>query len=198
LQTGSGQRYKKKAMMTEAERRLRPEHHVVHDYANLISSGRLITDKESNDKLLKIAPVNSHVWHAFYMNCRKMYEFFSYKPTGKTGKYLRAQQFVVPKTVFVFKHWTAAVQEHMEIQVLHVGVTRTTRQKVWTGSDDKLYLADFEGAWATFLGKLRTEHKDVFRDEIDHRLNSEFRHCGSLGREFIILSFANSLSWAND
>ena len=77
--------------MTPAERRKRPEHHVVHDYANLVSSGLLITDRKSNDALLKIAPVNSHVWHAFYMNCRKMYEFFHHQ---KSKDYLRAQQFV--------------------------------------------------------------------------------------------------------
>jgi len=112
-----------------------------------------------------------------------MFEFFTYEPTGK---YLRAKQFVMPDTVFVFKHWTVAVQRHMKIQLLHVGGNRTTRQIDWTGSDDKLYLADFECAWATFLGNLTTDHKEVFRDEIHHRLNSEFRHCGGLGREFII------------
>ena len=60
-----------RAAMTPEQRRKRPEHHVVHDYANLVSSGLLITDRKSNDALLKIAPVNSHVWHAFYMNCRE-------------------------------------------------------------------------------------------------------------------------------
>jgi hypothetical protein len=51
--------------LTPEQRRKRPEHHVVHGYANLVSSGLLITDRKSNDALLKIAPVNSHVWHAF-------------------------------------------------------------------------------------------------------------------------------------
>lgn len=50
--------------MTPEERRKRREHHVVHDNANLVSSGSLITDPNSNEELLKIAPVNSHVWHA--------------------------------------------------------------------------------------------------------------------------------------
>jgi hypothetical protein len=30
--------------------------------------------------LLQIPTANSHAWHAFYTNCRKMYEFFVYDP----------------------------------------------------------------------------------------------------------------------
>ncbi len=169
--------------MTNEERRKRPEHHVVHDYANLVSSGRLITDKKSNDELLKIAPVNSHVWHAFYMNCRKMCEFFK---DGPSRKYLRAQQFLLrPDVPFTFKHWTKAVQQHMNIHLMHVGGERATRDVVWTGADDKLYLEDFENAWELFLKNLKDKHKAIFKDEIEYRLNSEFRHCGTLGKEFI-------------
>jgi hypothetical protein len=169
--------------MTHEERRVRPEHHIVHDYANLVSSGLLITDPVWNDKLLKIAPVNSHVWHAFYMNCRKMFEFFQYNPSGS---YLRARQFLANDVKFMFKHWTRTVQQHMEIHIMHVGGDRVTRNIVWTGADDKLYLEDFQMAWATFLANLKHEHKELFKDEIDHRLDSEFRHCGSLGKEFIL------------
>lgn len=104
--------------VTPEERRKRPEHHVVHDYANLVSSGLLITDWKSNDALLKIAPVNSHVWHAYYMNCRKMYEFFHYQ---KSKDYLRAQQFVKPGVTFTFQHWTRDVQKFMNTHMLHGG-----------------------------------------------------------------------------
>jgi hypothetical protein len=88
--------------LTPEERRKRPEHHVVHDYANLVSSGLLITDRKSKDTLLKIAPINSHVSHAFYMNCRKMYEFFHHQ---KSKDYLRAQRFVNPGVTFTFQCW---------------------------------------------------------------------------------------------
>jgi hypothetical protein len=169
--------------MTNEERRLRPEHHVVHDYANLISSGLLITDPKSNRELLQIAPVNSHVWHAFYMNCRKMYEFFTYDPHPR---YFRAQEFMGQKLTFTFQHWTRNVQTHMEGHMMHVGGDRTENEVVWTGVDDKLYLADFQNAWATLMRNLKPEHKDIFREEIEHRLDSEFRHCGSLGKELIL------------
>jgi hypothetical protein len=168
--------------VTQEERRKRPEHHVVHDYANLVSSGLLITDPKSNDALLRIAPVNSHVWHAFYMNCRKTYEFFHYK---KSREYLRAQQFVNHGVTFTFKHWTDDVQKFMNTHMLHVGGGRITNKKVSTGADDKVYLAEFQEMWERMLKNLQNKHKEIFREEIEHRLDSEFRHCGTLGKEFI-------------
>lgn len=170
-------------MVTLEERRKRPEHHVVHDYANLVSSGLLITDAKSNNELLQIAPVNSHVWHAFYMNCRKMYEFFRYDPHDR---YLRAGYFLASKIEFPFANWNNRVQSHMDAHMLHVGAGRLTNEVRWTGGSDRLYLADFQEAWRIMLGNLKAEHKPVFREEIDHRLDSEFRHCGTLGKEFIL------------
>ena len=171
--------------MTHEERRKRPEHHVVHDYANLVSSGLLITDNASNDRLLKIAPVNSHVWHAFYMNCRKMYEFFHHQ---KSKDYLRAQQFVKPGTTFTFHHWTYDVQKFMNTHMLHVGGGRVTNTKESKGADDKDYLAEFQGMWEKMLRNLKDQHKEIFRDEIQYRLDypGEFKHCGTLGKEFIL------------
>lgn len=172
-----------RAALTPEERRKRPEHHVVHDYANLVSSGLLITDRKSNDALLKIAPVNSHVWHAFYMNCRKMYEFFHHQ---RSKDYLRARQFVKPGVTFTFEHWTDDVQKFMNTHMLHVGGGRVTNTKVSTGADDKSYLAEFQGMWEKMLKNLQDKHKEIFREEIEHRLDSEFRHCGTLGKELIL------------
>jgi hypothetical protein len=170
--------------MTHEEHCKRPEHHVVHDYANLVSSGLLITDEESNDRLFKLAPVNSHVWHAFYMNCRKMHEFFTYQPS-KT--YLTAQQFVKRGVTFTFQHWTDEVQNFMNTHMLHVGGGRVSNETKSTGANDKSYLAEFQGMWEKMLGNLKDQHKDVFRDEILYRLEypGEFKHCGTLGKEFI-------------
>src|SRR5271170_5632766 len=97
--------------MTHEERRKRPEHHVVHDYANLVSSGILITDSAWNHKLYELRPTNSHVWHAFNMNCRKMFEFFTYPPKGR---YFRAAGFMtVTKFPYTFAHWTKRVHQFM-------------------------------------------------------------------------------------
>jgi hypothetical protein len=111
-----------------------------------------------------------------------MYEFFAYKADLK---YFRARDFLRGELPFTFRHWTRSVQRHMEGHMVHVGGDRTENEVVWTGDDDKLYLADFQGAWAAFLGDVKDEHKEIFREEIDLRLDSEFRHCGTLGKEFI-------------
>ncbi len=56
--------------MTRDEKRLKAVHHVVHDYANLLSSGSLTQDKSVKP------PFNTHVQHAFLLNCRKLADFF--------------------------------------------------------------------------------------------------------------------------
>ncbi|MFI5381966.1 MAG: hypothetical protein ACHRHE_21940 [Tepidisphaerales bacterium] len=54
-------------------------HHVVHDYANLVSSGTMAaTGKHLETPLTP--PINTHVGHAFLVNCRKMHHFFTPPP----------------------------------------------------------------------------------------------------------------------
>jgi len=168
--------------MTPEERRKRPEHHVVHDYANLVSSGRMVLSGAHLGVPL-VPPVNSHVGHAFYTYGREMYEFFHDSPTKP---YRRAQEFLAISVTFTFKYWTNTIRSHMEGHLMHSGKGRTEGLVSWTGEDNAHYLADFENAWALFLGNLKDEHKETFRDEIHHRLDSEFRHCGTLGKEFIL------------
>ena len=73
----------------------------------------------------------------------------------------------------------------MNTHMLHVGGGRITNKKISTGADDKFYLAEFQGMWERMLKNLQNKHKEMFREEIEHRLDSEFRHCGTLGKEFI-------------
>jgi hypothetical protein len=172
--------------MTREERRLRPEHHVVHDYANLVSVGRLRQHWRWKDvKLGELGPVTGHLWHVFYLNCRKSFEFFTYK---HHDRYLRACDFIESITLpYQFKYWTMVVQTHMEGHIMHYGDDRTKNEVEWTGKDDMLYLADFEAAWRVMMGDLKGEHKDIFRDEIDDRLREDaFHNCGTLGKEFIL------------
>jgi len=169
--------------ITAAKRRKRPEHHVVHDYANLLSSG-LLRNEKYIAQLLTIPTANSHAWHAFYTNCRKMFEFFVYDPNPR---YLRAQNFMGQKLPYTFQHWTYGVQRHMEGHLMHVGGDRLENDVEWTGADDKEYLVDFQNAWKTLMANLKPEHRNVFREEIDFRLlEPEFKFCGTLSKEFIL------------
>jgi hypothetical protein len=84
--------------MTREERRERPEHHVVYDYANLVSSGRMVVSGAHLGVSL-VPPVNSHVGHVFYMYCREMYEFFHDSPNKQ---YRRAKEFLATPVPFTF------------------------------------------------------------------------------------------------
>jgi hypothetical protein len=115
-----------------------------------------------------------------------MFEFLTYRVDSRKS-YFRAVDFIDSKTLpYKFKHWTRKVQDHMEGHLLHVGGDRTRGVVSWTSRDDEKYLDDFGEAWRTLMTNLKPEHREVFRDEIEHRVDSEFRHCGSLGREFIV------------
>ena len=72
--------------------------------------------------------------------------------------------------------------------MLHVGGGRVSNKKESTGADDKSYLAEFRSMWEKMLRNLKDPHKDVFRDEIQYRLDhpGDFKHCGTLGKEFIL------------
>ena len=76
----------------------------------------------------------------------------------------------------------------MESHMMHVGGDRLDNEIVWTGADDQEYLADFQNAWKALMANLKAQHCDIFREEIDFRVQDrEFAFCGTLGREFIPL-----------
>jgi hypothetical protein len=54
------------------------------------------------------------------------------------------------------------------------------------GFSDRL-LAEFQGMWEKMLRSLKDQHKEIFRDEIQYRLDypGEFKHCGTLSKEVI-------------
>jgi|HubBroStandDraft_6_1064221.scaffolds.fasta_scaffold289346_2 hypothetical protein len=66
--------------MTRDEQRKRPSHHIVHDYANLISAGEMVLTQTHAGQAL-VSPVNTDVGQAFYLNCRKMFDFFTKPPS---------------------------------------------------------------------------------------------------------------------
>ena len=134
---------------------------------------------------MRIPTANGHAWHAFQMNCRKMFEFFKYKPDPK-GTYLRAAYFIDGDFGYTFVHWNDKVQEFMNAHLLHVSMARIDNEIINDGRHDKKYFEDFESAWQTLMRSLKAEHRDIFREEIDFRLQDrEFAFCGTLGREFI-------------
>jgi len=161
--------------MTEQERLLQAVHHVVHDYANQVSSGTMVVNGYHLGISL-VPPVNTHVGDAFLVNCRKMYEFFTYKPSTKDKKDdIRAAHFLKREVTFDLSNW-AFWHEAMNKQLMHVTFARVEKPKKWEGHDEnKLFLDEFMKAWKEFRHNLEEPYKSKFDSEITKRLKSEFR-----------------------
>lgn len=70
------------------------------------------------------APVTTHVAHAFYANCRKMYEYFVYaKSTNPKYDDFRAREFTKTDIDYspIFQTWNKDMNEHMNKQLMHGG-----------------------------------------------------------------------------
>lgn len=161
--------------MTEQERNLAAVHHVVHDYANLVSSGTMVVSGHYLRKGFD-PPVNAHLQHAFLVNCRKMYEFFLYPPSTNP-KYddVRAAHYLGRVETFDLSNW-ALWHEAMNKQLLHVTFARVERPKRWEGcNENRLFVEEFMKAWKAFRGHLKgTVYEPQFESEIREKLKSEF------------------------
>ncbi len=138
-------------------------HHIVYEYANLVSSGTLLT-------MPLRPPCNSHVQDAFLLGCRKLAEFFS---NGGKEHDVKARHFftrnAVPKLRLPeWKRW----QEAMSQQLAHITYNRVAGPKTWDGTRNPVLLAEFRRAWKKFLEHLGEAHRAQFEREIAERLKS--------------------------
>lgn len=65
--------------MPEQERRskaFKAITHIVHEYANFVSSAEMVMSGCDIQGVPFRPPINTHVSHAFYLNCRKLADFF--------------------------------------------------------------------------------------------------------------------------
>ena len=63
-------------MMPSEADRIAAVHHVVHEYANFVSSAEMVRHGTDIYGTHFQPPINTHVSHAFYLNCRKLADFF--------------------------------------------------------------------------------------------------------------------------
>lgn len=162
--------------MTDQERNILAVPHVVHDYANLVSSGTMaVAGHHLNHPFTP--PTNTHIVHAFLVNCRKMYEFFTYPPsTRPEHDDVRAGHYLSQAKTFELREWSEW-HDAMNKQLMHVTYARVERPKRWEGHDEnRLFLSEFMAAWKAFRGCLTgTVYERTFNDEIRAKLNTEFR-----------------------
>jgi hypothetical protein len=147
--------------MTEEELHLSAVHHVVHDYANLVSAGVTIPTCPP-------PPLNTHLQHAFILNCRKLVHFFH---DPRDGKDIVAADFFPlkgkPRFRFpAWKQWGKA----MDKQIAHLSYERVTNPKPWDGyKENALFLEELQNAWKIFLRELPAPYKTEFEKKIIER-----------------------------
>jgi hypothetical protein len=133
--------------------------HIVHDYANLVSGGKEISN-------LHAPPLNSHIQYSFLVNCRKFGVFFSSKPPRHQGD-MWFRHFVQKNIVFNLKEWTKW-SDHMNTHLFHLSYGRIDNSRPWRGYEgvNTRILDDFRTAWRKFRRELPEPYKSKFAERV--------------------------------
>lgn len=164
--------------MTETvKKRRKAIHHIVHDYANFVSSAEMtITGVHKTTGF--DPPINTHIVHAFYLNCRKMADFFagSCKEPDDiiAGHYVSTTTFSLP----VSEEWRVPINK----QLAHLTYSRVTKAREITRPAQKALYKELKAAWKQFGKHLPQPYRSRFEQEIALKLGkkSEF-HIYDLG-----------------
>ena len=170
------------AMTALEQQRFRAIVHVVHEYANFVSSAEMVLTGCDIDGVPFNPPINTHVSHAFYLNCRKLAELFQNK-LGSDKDGIGAEHYVAGfyAALPVSANWRVPMNK----QLAHVTYARDTiaqeigrsaceallkeLKDTWRGFQDRLVGGPFE---AEFKNQVR-KRKEPYPDG----LPSEFRFC---------------------
>jgi hypothetical protein len=149
--------------------KIRCAHHIVHDYANLVSSAEMVLTGQHLRKGFD-PPVNSHIFHAFLLNSRKIADFFG---TSTNQDDILASHYV-PAFVHSLPHcdaWRVPVNK----QLAHLTYTRDHGAKEITNQADHDIYHELKQTWKDFQGKLQEPFGSKFRQEITNKLATEFQ-----------------------
>lgn len=111
------------------EKLFRAVHHIVHDYANLVSAGMAIS------KALP-PPLNSHVAYSFVLQSRKFADFFL-RPRGlRHREDILASDYVGDAVRFDLPEWRKWL-DHMNCHMFHLSYRRLDDAwGPWDGGED--------------------------------------------------------------
>lgn len=139
---------------------------VVYEYGNLISSGELLQTPLP-------PPINTHVQDAFLLSCRKMADFFLWKPTTRypePDKHdIVASDFTASPQAYtlpIWDSWATAIDK----QLAHI---TWKRDKGWDGSKNKPFMEELRAAWKLFLANLDPKFQTRFGEELAKRKRDE-------------------------
>jgi hypothetical protein len=137
--------------------------HAVYEYANLISSGELLAVQHAYS-------INTHLQDAFLLSCRKMADFFLWKPTQRypePQKYdIVASDFTVSPLAYSLPVWRKKWATAMDRQLAHI---TWKRDQGWDATDNKPLLEEQQAAWEKFLANLMPKFQACFRERIKEK-----------------------------
>jgi hypothetical protein len=166
LQTARGQGTK--VFMTIVDRQ-RAIHHVVHDYANFVSSAEMVITGRHLCQGFQ-SPINTHLSHAFYLNCRKMADFFCKTKPDKddvvAAHYVSTIMFSLP----ISDDWRDPINK----QLAHITYARDTKPREITREVQQDLYNELKQAWKAFGKHLPEPYRSDFDREIAEKLKSEF------------------------
>jgi len=120
------------------------------------------------------APINTHVSHAFYLNCRKLADFFQNKKLGNDD--VVAMHFVVGYSARlpVADEWRIPINK----QLAHITYSRDVDSVEITRSAQEALYSELREAWRDFRRRLPEVYSLAFTKEVNEKKHpeSEFRN----------------------
>ena len=153
--------------------RLEGVHHVVHEYANFVSSAEMVITGAHNGKGFD-PPINTHLSHAFLLNARKMADFFGGRSVHSKPDDVFAEDYA-PGPDAPLRTWPDW-RDPINKQLTHITYTRgAAPQEIPRQAILDIY-RELKSAWKEFRapGKLRNAFAVKFEHEITDKLTTEF------------------------
>ena len=156
--------------------------HVVHEYANFVSSADMVIGGCGIDGMPLKPPINTHVSHAFYLNCRKLADLFQNKLGTDKGDII-AEHYA--PGFYAVLPVSAKWREPINKQLAHVTYARDMSAREVDRSACIALYKELQDSWREFrkalVGGL---YEEEFKNQVKRRKDpypngqlSEFRFC---------------------
>lgn len=140
--------------MTDQEwrlKRLKAITHIVHEYANFVSSAEMVMSGCDIQGVPFRPPINTHVSHAFYLNCRKLAVFFESR--GSDADDVKASHYAdnCCAALPILNEWRTRINK----QLAHITYSRDVGAREIDREACKALYGEVKEAWSEFRKSLR-------------------------------------------
>ncbi len=141
--------------------------HIVHDYANLVSSAEMVLTQRHRCRLID-PPINTHIKHAFLLNCRKARDFFLKPPKGDdlvAADYPSGPTCDLP----ICEDWKQPIDK----QLAHLTMARDEKSRDIDLAASEAIYTELRRAWRCFLQRLPEKFNGKFQEKIQSKLREQ-------------------------